>query len=86
VAFLQRLIGRYQLPTGPVVTITLRGNQLIWQQGQGGLTVMEPEDGTTFVLRSNRTIAMEFHVGPTGPATHIRGTQTGAVFDLPRIP
>lgn len=85
-AFLQRLTGRYQLPTGPVVTITVRGSVLFWQQGAGTPVELEAEDGTTFVLRSNRTISADFRVGPSGPATNIRATQPGAVFDLPRIP
>ncbi len=85
-AFLQRLTGRYQLPTGPVVTIILRGTELVWQQGTGNPTVMEPEEGTTFVLRVNRAISLEFRVGATGNATAIRGSQPGAVFDMPRIP
>ncbi|NUQ10915.1 MAG: serine hydrolase [Gemmatimonadaceae bacterium] len=85
-AFLQRLTGRYQLPTGPVVTIVLRGNVLLYQQGAGIPTELEPEEGTTFVLRANRSISLEFRLDANGNATAIRGSQPGAVFDMPRLP
>ena len=85
-AFLAKLTGRYQLPTIPVVTITLRGTTLMYQQGAGALTEMEPEDGTSFVLRVNRAISMEFRLDANGNVTGIRGSQPGAVFDMPRLP
>jgi hypothetical protein len=85
-AFLDTLSGRYQMPTGPVVTITRRGNTLMYQQGPGALTELEPEGGTAFVIKANRMIRVEFRLDATGKPTAIRASQPGAVFDMPRIP
>ncbi|MCU0624317.1 MAG: serine hydrolase [Gemmatimonadaceae bacterium] len=85
-AFLQTLTGRYQLPTGPVVTITRRGTALWYQQGPGAPTELEAEGGTTFVIKANRQIRLEFRLDAAGKVTGIRGAQPGAVFDMPRLP
>ncbi len=85
-AFLQRLTGRYRLPTGVLVTITVRGAVLMYQQGGGALTELEPDRGTSFVLRANRAITLEFQLDASGNPTGIRGSQPGAVFDAPRVP
>jgi CubicO group peptidase (beta-lactamase class C family) len=86
VAFLETLVGRYRLPTGQIVLISRRGETLMYQQGGGALTELEPEMGTTFVLRAQRNISMTFQLDGTGKVTGIRGAQPGAVFDMPRVP
>ncbi|MCU0647314.1 MAG: serine hydrolase [Gemmatimonadaceae bacterium] len=86
VAFLSRLVGRYRLPTGQMVTITLRGATLMYQQGAGAPTELDPFDGTTFSLRANPQISLEFRLDASGVVTGVRGVQPGAVFDMPRVP
>jgi CubicO group peptidase (beta-lactamase class C family) len=85
-AFLDRLAGRYRLPTGQVVTVTRRGTTLLWAQGAGAPAELEPEDGTSFVLRSNRAIRITFTLDAAGAVSGLRGEQPGAVFDAPRVP
>lgn len=85
-AFLQRLTGRYRLPTGAIVAISLRGSTLMYTQGAGAPVELEPDQGTSFVLRSNRAITIEFRLDASGAPTGLRGMQPGAVFDAPRIP
>jgi CubicO group peptidase (beta-lactamase class C family) len=84
--FLETLTGRYRLPTGQIVTVSRRGETLLFQQGAGAPTEMEPEQGTSFVLRANRAISMTFLVDASGKVTGMRGVQPGAVFDAPRVP
>jgi CubicO group peptidase (beta-lactamase class C family) len=84
--FLETLTGRYRLPTGQIVTISRRGETLLYQQGAGAPTEMEPELGTTFVLRGQRAISMTFQIDAAGKVTGIRGAQPGALFDMPRVP
>jgi hypothetical protein len=84
--FLETLTGRYRLPTGQIVTVSRRGETLLFQQGAGAPTEMEPEQGTSFVLRANRAISMTFRVDASGKVTGMRGVQPGAVFDAPRVP
>jgi CubicO group peptidase (beta-lactamase class C family) len=86
-AYLRRFAGRYQIPGGPLATVALRGNTLTWTQGAGGTaTDLEPEDGTRFAIKANRSITIEFKVDAAGKVTGARAVQPGAVTDLPRLP
>ena len=84
-AYLARFAGRYQGP-GVVVTVSVRGNVLLWTQGAGAPVELEPEQGARFVLKSNRNVALEFKADATGKVTGVRSVQPGAVNDLPRLP
>jgi hypothetical protein len=84
--YLQRFTGRYQIPSGPIVVVALRGNTLTWSQGGGPATDLEAEDGTRFVVKAARVISIEFKLDAAGKVTGARAVQPGAVTDLPRIP
>ncbi|MBI3791165.1 MAG: serine hydrolase [Gemmatimonadetes bacterium] len=84
-AYLQRFVGRYQVPGGPTVTISLRGNVLLWAQGLTP-TELEPEDGARFVIRVQRGTTIEFQQDAAGRVTGVRVIQPGAVTDFVRLP
>jgi hypothetical protein len=84
-AYIARFAGRYQGP-GVVVTVSVRGNALLWTQGAGAPGELEPEQGARFVFKSNRNVALEFKMDATGKVTGVRTLQPGAVNDLPRLP
>ena len=84
--YLQRFTGRYQLPGGPVVVVTLRGNVLLWTQGSGAPTELGPEDGLRFTVKMQRNTTIEFQEDATGKVIRARAVQPGAVTDMPRIP
>jgi len=54
-ATLQPFTGRYQIPGGPLVVVSLRGNVLLWTQGSGAPAELAPEDGTRFVVKAMRS-------------------------------
>jgi CubicO group peptidase (beta-lactamase class C family) len=84
-AYLQRFVGRYQIPGGPVAAISLRGNELVWAQGPGGVTKLLPRRGTKFMI-AGQDISVEFREDATGKITGARVVQSGVVADLPRLP
>ena len=85
-AYLERFVGRYRLPSGQVVTVSVRGNVVLWTQGSGAATELDPEDGTRFVIKALRTISVEFKMDAAGKPVGARVVQPGAVTDLVRLP
>ncbi len=85
-AYLQKFVGRYQLPAGPVATVSLRGNVVFWSQGGGAPTELEPEDGARFVVKAQRSLSIEFKLDASGKVTGARAVQPGAVTDIVRLP
>ncbi len=85
-AYLQRFTGRYQVASGPVVVVSLRGDALYWTQGTGTPTELAPEQGTRFVVKAMRSIEITFTVNASGNVTGARAVQPGAVTELSKLP
>ncbi len=84
--YLQRFVGRYQIPGGPVVTVALRGTTLTWAQGNGSPGDLQAKEGALFVLAALTDVSIEFKLDAAGRATGARVVQPGAVTDITRIP
>ena len=84
--YITRFAGRYQIPGGPVVTVSLRGNALYWSQGNGAPSLLTPESGARFVLAAQTSISVDFKLDAGGKVTGARVVQPGAVTDLTRLP
>jgi hypothetical protein len=85
-SYITRFAGRYQIPGGPVVTVSVRGNALYWSQGGGAPSLLTPESGARFVLAAQTSISVDFKLDASGKVTGARVVQPGAVTDLTRIP
>ncbi len=84
--YLQQFTGRYQIPGGPVVVVSLRGDVLFWTQGNAAPTELAPEQGTRFVIKAMRSIEITFTLAAAGKVTGARAVQPGAVTELTRVP
>ena len=85
-SYIARFAGRYQVPGGPVITVSVRGSALYWQQGNGAPSLLTPESGARFVLAAQTSISVDFTADASGRIIGARIVQPGAVTDITRIP
>ncbi len=83
-AFLQRLVGDYEVP-GQMLKVTLQGNVLRLQAGGQPTLELEPKGADEFTVKGIGGIEIRFVLEDEGPASELIIIQAGGVFTAPRV-
>jgi CubicO group peptidase (beta-lactamase class C family) len=82
-AFLARLAGKYFLTD--TARVTLKGNVLMLQTGNGAPIELVPDRRTEFNIKGSATTSVEFVLDPQGRPTMLRVKQPNGVFESKRV-
>ena len=82
-AFLARLTGKYYLTD--TARVTLKGNVLVVQIGNGGPIELVPDRRTEFNIKGNAATSVEFVLDAQGKPVMLRLKQPNGVFESKRV-
>jgi CubicO group peptidase (beta-lactamase class C family) len=82
-AFLQRLVGDYEVP-GQIITIILQGTVLKVRVGGQPALELEPRGSEEFTIKGLASISLRFVLESDGPASEMLLVQPGGVFTARR--